>query len=852
MANYGGIVNGSIKNKKGRFNTIFTDAIITNNEIINTLTVTGTLLGNGKTTFTDDIYMKGNVYIQNETLQNMLNIQETSYYIGDVLLNGTNQLIGNTYLQNNLFLDTSGIQYLYGCNKSRLGGLGINNRDPQSTIDIRGNITQSFNVFTSEQENRNTIAQNNTFKGIVVNTTDTSSNIFFYNDSTIPSLTNYSAINGDAAISFIKGNTLQISNNKSQIFIRPDVTSLSKRGYRSDISGATTLIYDISYGLYNPNIYGNSLVPTTSTTGKALWLVSNDNSSNTFTIIGAPNKIGAALGGGPYPFDTSRGMNTIGLSDQSGNYNSAINIISGKDNLKYSSTIGINTFKPRTEKYVLDINGPIHIDNGDMKLINTTTNTLVGMKSDKYGYSYLYGVQTIIDNSRNNIISVYNNNENTWKYLNITLSTGSTSTAESINQNSYYINSLYAIDCSHIFVGMSNLSEIRYTIDGILFKITTLNNNNNNYKFNQIYANKNIDNSYNLYLCETTNLHFSILDPVNNDLKYKKSSSFTSSINSIFGINNTIYIATQTDISINIFDTTTSTISGRQMIWPQGNPSSSSYSSIYAIDTSNIIAVGTNIISYTNDGLNWNYTRPAAIFNNVYLYNSTTAISYDSSNNFWLTQNGLNNWAPMSSNFINSSGKSNILYTNNSFIGFTNPSPSTLLVAANNSLNNQFLNGQIIYCFVPNIFNRKFNNILDVCGNMAISGDIHIDDYGEIISNNDTFRIVNQNVDNILLGGDSRQLIIGNAISGNTYIRHNIDISLNTTIHGITYMVNGTPSTGINNGTLIITGGAGISGNAFIGGNLNVTRDASFNVNLNIAGNIIQNTSINNGFIIQF
>ena len=320
MANYTGIVGGSTKNKKTYLDTLVVQNLVLNQEFLSKVSVVGDFTAQSNSFLKGDVYMSGNVFISNANIEQFLDISDTTFFGGAVVLKGNNYLIGNTYLQNRMFLGKYGTQYLYGSQNgpNEPGGLGINNDAPQATIDICGNIVQSLNVFTSAPQNRNTIAQNNSFKGIVVNSTDTSSNIFFFNDSIIPSnidASAYSTINGDAAISYVKGNTLQISNNTSQIFIRPDVTSFSKRGYRPDISGITTLIYDISYGSYKNDIYGNTLAPTTSTTGKALWLVSNDNSSNTFAIIGAPNKIGAAIGGGPYPFDTTRSMNTLGLSD---------------------------------------------------------------------------------------------------------------------------------------------------------------------------------------------------------------------------------------------------------------------------------------------------------------------------------------------------------------------------------------------------------------------------------------------------------------------------------------------------------------------------------------------------------
>ena len=679
---YPGIVGGSTRNKKSHLDTLVVENLVLNQQFLSKVSVVGDFTAQSNSFLQGDVYMSGNVYISNASIQEFLNISDTTFFAGPVLLQGNNYLIGNTYLQNYMYLGNGGTQYLYGNpnGPNTPGGLGINNDAPQATLDISGEIIQSLNIFTSASENRNTIAQNNSFKGIVVNTTDTSSNIFFFNDSTIPSRTN-----GDAAISYVKGNTLQISNNTNQMFIRPDVTSFSKRGYRPDISGITTLIYDISYGSYKNDIYGNTLAPTTSTTGKALWLVSNDNSSNTFAIIGAPNKIGAAIGGGPYPLDTTRSMNTVGLSDISGSYISSINIISGKDPLKYDTTVGINTFQPRTEKYVLDINGPVHIDNGDIRAINSFKSQINGIVSDKSGYSYLYGIK----DASKNIIRRYNSITNNWTYFNTTDILGTQAGEYNNPSLIFYINCLYAIDPSKIFVGMNDSSEIRYIIDGSNCKNTNIATQGDpspigKLPIENIYVNTRTDLSYNIYLSSGNNLYYSILDAINNNIKYYTKSTFPSNIKSISGIKDTIYIATETDISVNILNPSPIGLSGITMNWDSaGKPGSVSYNSIYAIDSSNIIAAGSNgIISYTNDGTNWSYINPnpATIYKSVYLYDANSAMAFDSSNNLWITLYGLNNWSVISPNYLNPSGKSNILYANN-FIGFTLPNPNTVLVA---------------------------------------------------------------------------------------------------------------------------------------------------------------------------
>jgi hypothetical protein len=137
----------------------------------------------------------------------------------------------------------------------------------------------------------------------------------------------------------------------------------------SHVMGETVVIYDISSGPYLKPIYQNS----SETTGNALSLIANDSSSNTFMNILTPNSQGISIGGGVYPNDQSRSMGTIGWRDPSANYTPSINIVSGTSHIRNKTTIGMNTHAPTTESYTFDINGPIHVKNGELTIANQSS-----------------------------------------------------------------------------------------------------------------------------------------------------------------------------------------------------------------------------------------------------------------------------------------------------------------------------------------------------------------------------------------------------------------------------------------------------------------------------------------------
>jgi hypothetical protein len=82
-------------------------------------------------------------------------------------------------------------------------------------------------------------------------------------------------------------------------------------------------------------------------------------------------------------------MGSIGWRDTSANYTPSVNVVSGTSRLKQKTTIGINTHGPETENYAFDVNGPIHVKNGELTIVNQPTFEIkqiaTGRSSPNYG-----------------------------------------------------------------------------------------------------------------------------------------------------------------------------------------------------------------------------------------------------------------------------------------------------------------------------------------------------------------------------------------------------------------------------------------------------------------------------------
>lgn len=127
-------------------------------------------------------------------------------------------------------------------------------------------------------------------------------------------------------------------------------------------------------------------------TGRSLQLKSSrDSSSNTFMIITGLNGEGLTMGGGLYPNDTDREYSFIGIVDASDNLYP--NIVSVRSDRAYNRRIhtGINTYDPRKNDYLMDINGRTIISYGEVTKV--------------YGdYTQPYSI--ILDRSNKNYIAL--------------------------------------------------------------------------------------------------------------------------------------------------------------------------------------------------------------------------------------------------------------------------------------------------------------------------------------------------------------------------------------------------------------------------------------------------------------
>jgi hypothetical protein len=369
---YGGIYNLENNNNVSVYSLV-ADIFTLRQSYYGTFDISGELSVRGNARIDANLRVN-NITVLNDISTNRLYVNDLTNHYNDVDISG-NLIIGNgnvfvltnvningvIRLEQQLYLGNSGNAYLFGTNV--IGNIGMNTTTPCATFDISSSRPLAFNVGTSVQEKLYSIpVRNNNHRGILLSANTNTSQIAFFNDTLIS--TNANIANG--TITYANGGVLTLDVSDNTNILSKMSVSYRTNNVTSHVMGETAVIYDISSGTYLQPVYQNS----TENTGSALSLIANDSSSNTFMNIITPNKKGLSIGGGVYPNDQSRSMGSIGWRDTNANYTPSINIISGNSNIKHKTTVGINTYAPATEDYTFDVNGPIHVKNGELTITN--------------------------------------------------------------------------------------------------------------------------------------------------------------------------------------------------------------------------------------------------------------------------------------------------------------------------------------------------------------------------------------------------------------------------------------------------------------------------------------------------
>jgi len=801
---YGGI------NKHEKMNNLNVTSIVTDSltlrhayvgafDICGNVTISEKLYVNKKTSFNDNIYVKANVDISKNVIID-----------GNILVNGNSTFTNaQSVFYNNVYLGQDKAQYLYG----NPNGIGVNIQNPNATLDICGNRVEVLNVFSDLSSNRNIIARNMNKQGIVVSVDNSNSTIDFFNDVSVNPLNMY-----DGRIQYQKGG-IMVVDVSDNTFVASKL-SVSNRDASAHIMGETAVIYDICNNTYAYNVYDIS----SSNTGNAVSLIASDNSSNTFLNIITPGKNGLSIGGGAYPLDASKAMGTIGLCDASGVYRSTQNIVRGSSTVKYKTTLGINTHAPRIDKYVVDINGPMHLTNGELTNVSSNNfqiNNIVFSRTNKnYGLAFGAPYSVTPGNYAHQILYTQNGGISWSKSRIVDNFSGTHTTDLELQYNEFRAGYMY--DPNYAIIG-GDKGYLFYTNNGGQLWNNIIFQDGSNSPIKGLYigesdSSPSTDYKRFVVLYTSTIIIFDLTltelnTNINSTIKIAKDNYTKVDINgesfkSMHGNGNYAYMVGS---SIYKYNNISKTASSSHTLT---NLPNISYNSVYAYDNNFVIAVGDKIISYTqNGGTSWTdittNTDGLAIqsitLNSVYILDDSNAIAVGNNGIIVYTSDRAVTWKTAANDIMNSSGNGNRLVNSNYKLnGIVMQDINTFLVSTlirPYASNVDTGKTNIMYCFFPNLMNRVNNYVFDVSGNMGMDGDIRI--------NSGTIMIKDATPSTSATTG-ALQVTGGAGIVGNTYINGNLVV--NNLIDPAT--------NGLRGALTIPNGGMYIGGNVEIGGNV--------------------------------
>ena len=412
--------------------------------------ICGELIVSGDSFLDNDLTITGNTYCEDNIF-----VTKELYVDGNVGLSADLNVRGNTYLYNPLHLTDNtgkGTMYLAG----DIDGVGMNKQKPEAVLDIYGSKPEILNVFSDQYYTTNILARNKLNYGITLTSDILSSNINFYHrDIPIHSINDNGNGGGQIKYEPIGNIIINVPNNTkimSKMVVSDRLDTLSE-----SVDGEVVTIYDNPSGFFLFDIYNNSSIYN----GNALSLISTDTHSITFLNILTPDQMGWKWGGGVFPNDSTRNMSTTGYIDENQKYVPSQTIVSGNSLIKTRSTIGINTYSPKTEMYIMDINGPVCIQHQEIHLIAKVNFEIVSVSFSK-NFPLLgiaIGKSNTIDNqyNYNYFYLLTSNGGKTWSEPNQLMYTNTI--PEVVFKAFYY-------DQFNIIIA-SNLKYLFYLKDGI-------------------------------------------------------------------------------------------------------------------------------------------------------------------------------------------------------------------------------------------------------------------------------------------------------------------------------------------------------------------------------------------------
>ena len=798
-------------------NTIVTDKFTLKNFYVGDWDICGGLRAKDNALMLSDLTVEGDIYgFGNINIDGAMNVFNTNI-IGNIFI------AENAFVRETLYMDLSGGTLLRGENNR----FGFNTVRPQATMDISGDLVRTIDIHTTTATNKNVVARNVFNQGMTVNVEPNRAYIDFYVDTSM----NLATEKFDGRLVYEQGGnfTIDVSNIvkfKPRVIFSQDLSKNLVADERIIIYGNP--LADVPY---IPTIYGDN----TFKTGTAAYLVAGDNSSNAFFRLGTEKGTGMTLGGGYFP--NNKIMGVVALIDASNVKYPAMNIVSGNliNNLKTS--IAVNKYNVSTvngaNKYAMDINGPIKL--AHQELIVAADISFQVYRTAFFGNTgYAVGSPVTNNNPFTQFFLKTVDCGYTWTQSRI-VDSGGNPNPNNLELTAHFFSAIYTIGATDILIAGDNRFFFRSTNGGqswskIPFKngVSESNdiiNTTSIFLSNQGLANERIivGTGINSGISNGTILNSPTGEWNVNGIPTTYISTGLSAVNAIHGSGLDTVIVGAGGI-----------VPYRTYLGGFGTRVATT-STFYDVKVFNdglknhAVAVGANAIWYAHD-LSWNGSAYAVSWSQVavsgtlrcvQMLDASRAIAVGDAGLILYSVDGFLTW--FNSGTID----------NNSLISGVNLSAISAVNANDFVVSGVIQNygtsarTKVFNLYAPYFLNRPNNHVLEASGNMVLSGDLQINDAGQILTTNNT----NFNI----LPTVAQEINIGNtAVGGNTNVKANLDVTLNITGHQ----------------NMLLYGDASFNSRFYLGGDaslnskLYVVKDASLNSRLFVGGDASLNSNL--------
>ena len=826
----------------------------------------GNLLVGGETGILGNLKLGGNVYTARDaTVGTWLSVAGNVTMGGNLAVGGNATVGNNLSVTNRLYFGSMTNTFI---NSSPGQSMGVNvSTAAAAAWDISGSRVEQLHVYTTAATAKSVLVQNARGHGVAMTGTDASSSLVFYVDTSMNPAGAGGAGNTiatsapDGAITMFAGGNMRIdaSSNilmSSRLVVSnisptasgtwPTTAGMVSTGSKH-VNDEALVVYDLNrYSTLLPDYYnyssGNAGAGA-ALTGTAATLVAVDASSTTFMRWSTPALTGWAIGGGAYPMDSTRTFGTGGMTDATGKYNPTWVAVAGNSRTHYKTTFAVNSYAPPlVDNCVMHVNGPVVITNSELTVSATVQfqiNSMQFGRGPSGGAARRLGIAVGSPSSANtNVLWFTTDGGGKWQASPTIVTTIPPSLSPWFRAATMYAsNAQYAVA-----VGDNGLIYLSNNAGSTWFQLLS---DTNTTAINQPFSSVLISSNGSSTAMRVF-LLYSVFTPANGGtpatnksyMRYFDSSTtsfdpstkfFVSAFTQfVFGTTECDqFIVTAADAdNNNATATPTIWVCGtgailRYLVSNSGGPPSrmmtklgNNYNAIQVayFDATFVVAVGEGIISVTHtSGTTWIDTifAEGITFLSVYIQDANKLIACGYNGSMAYSIDGGATWAFVSPNMIGAGGSGwQWTSSDSTLTDITMPDINTVVLRSLSSSVSPFPGQSRIYTgWLPSLFNRSNNHVLDVCGNMVLSGDLWLNDGGIMQSNTPAAQTVSlfpETRQSISLGPNTAQISTGNLVVGKS----------TSSTSGIV----GVPTSSA--GALVVLGGTSVMGNLMAEGYL--------------------------------